>query len=177
MMVAGIIRQPRTQRPQNPSDMSVQSPEPPLLVGLRLDVYLSPQLLQTDRSFYHASLPRLVSKDVSHSRAPSLRKGYVVPPLITTPGSSATPSPLSPLRLPTYRAYHAPVFSNRDEKGFPSWPHASLSVSPLIPRHRPRPLLCRSRYKDAAFDCNKRLGPWNSPITRLQLRSLPLRPR
>src|SRR4030042_5809432 len=123
MMVAGIIRQPRTQRPQNPSDMTVQSPEPPLLVGLRLDVYLSPQLLQTDRSFYHASLPRLVSKDVSHSRAPSLRKGCVVPPLITTPGSSATPSPLSPLRLPTYRGLTTLL----------SFPTGTRRVSPVDP--------------------------------------------
>ena len=79
-------------------DMTIKSPEPPLLVGLRLDVYLSPQVLQTPGSLYHASLPPVLSKDVLRSRAPSLRPGYVVLAIVTTTGSSATLSPFRPLR-------------------------------------------------------------------------------
>ena len=66
-----------------------------------------------------------------------LRRGYVVLSIIATTDSSATLSPVGPLRRVTYRAYLAPAVSVRDEEGFPSLPHTCLSVSPLIPRHRP----------------------------------------
>src|SRR4029434_297514 len=35
--------------------MNIQTPKPPLLLGFRLTVYPSPQFLQCDGRFYHAS--------------------------------------------------------------------------------------------------------------------------
>src|SRR4030043_1319175 len=39
------------------ADMTVKSPKPPVLLGLRLPVYLSPQFLQSHGSFYYSPLP------------------------------------------------------------------------------------------------------------------------
>ena len=68
-------------------------------------------------SFFPTSPPK---KDLRYSRVPSLRSGCVVLTIFTTTDSSATLSPVSLLRLSTYKAYLAPDTSIRDEEGFPS---------------------------------------------------------
>ncbi len=66
------------------SHMDVQSPELPGRLGLRLDVYSPPQVLQFDGRICHLVLAFLVVGDFTNSRAPSLRGRYPASPLLRT---------------------------------------------------------------------------------------------
>ena len=66
------------------SHMDVQSPELPGRLGLRLDVYSPPQVLQIDGRLCHLVLAFLVVGDVTNSRAPSLHGRYPASTLLRT---------------------------------------------------------------------------------------------
>src|SRR3990172_8319152 len=112
------------------ADMTIQSPKTSIAcrsspwcisfssVPANLWKPLSFPRLSPSRAGFPASPPK---KDLRYSRAPSLRQGYAVLAISATTDSSATLSPVCPLRLSTYKAYLAPVVSSRDEEGFPSW--------------------------------------------------------
>jgi hypothetical protein len=125
-------------------------------------------------SFFPAS-PQ--SKDVRYSRAPSLRQGYAVLAIPATADSSATLSPVSALRHPTYSAYPCSCRFLQGRGGFPQLPPLlSIRVAAATPplfsslsasvgkRMLPSPII-------------ERLGQWYSSFTRLHLRSRELRPR
>ena len=108
-------------------------------------------------AFVISPLPSMLSEELQHSRAPSLRGRYPASSLLRT---RPTPSRLRPIsRVPGYTAYLAPPISRRDEEGFssclarpchravattpPEWvqPHQSVSADPccLRPSLRARP--------------------------------------
>ena len=153
------------------ADMTVKSPKPPVLLSLRLPVYLSPQFLQTvwkPLSFFPASPPL---KDLRYSRAPSLRQGCVVLAIFATTDSSATLSPVSAFRLSTYNAYPCSCRFLQGRGGFPQLiAHLSIRVAAATPP--PSFYLLASLGKRMLPSPKlKRLGQWNSSFTRLHLRS------
>ena len=70
--------------------MDVQSPKPPRLIGLRLQVHLPPQVLQTNGRLYHLTL---ASRVVGRSLAIGFLRSPVITRFIATTNPSATLSP------------------------------------------------------------------------------------
>lgn len=66
------------------TDMDVQPPEPPRRFSLRLDVYPSPQILQTTGRLCHLVLASHVAEVIANSRAPLLHRRYPASPLVRT---------------------------------------------------------------------------------------------
>src|SRR5271157_1789632 len=64
--------------------MDIQSPELPGRLGLRLDVYSPPQVLQIDGRLCHLVLAFLMVGDFTNSRAALLRRRYSASSLIRT---------------------------------------------------------------------------------------------
>ena len=65
--------------------MNEQSPEPPCLIRLRLQVYLPSQVLQTDGRFYHFAPASPCCQKIINSRAPLLTRRYPSSSLVRTP--------------------------------------------------------------------------------------------
>ena len=76
------------------TDMSVQSPKPPFLVRLRLQVYLPSQILQTNGRLYHLVPASQCCRKIVNSRVPLLLGRY--------PGSSLIRTHPPPSRLSIY---------------------------------------------------------------------------
>src|SRR5271166_3746931 len=64
--------------------MDIESPEPPGRLGLRLDVYSPPQVLQIHGRLCHLVLAFLMIRDATSSRAPLLHGYYSASPLLRT---------------------------------------------------------------------------------------------
>src|SRR5271157_3612662 len=71
--------------------MDIESPEPPGRLGLRLDGYSPPQVLQNDGRLCHLVLAFLVVGHFANSRAASLHGRY---PASTLPRTHPSPSRL-----------------------------------------------------------------------------------
>jgi hypothetical protein len=91
--------------------------------------------------------------------------------MTTNADSSATLLPVSPLRLPTYRAYLSSLCFHKGQGGFPQLlSHLSIRVAAATPP--PSSYLLASIGKRVLSSPTlKRLSQWNSSFTRLHLRS------
>jgi hypothetical protein len=145
-------------------------------ISLHLAVYLSPQFLQIHGSFYHSPLPLLHRK--IQGTAEPLRSGKVMLSL---------PSPLlrthpPPSRLSVHFASRLiePTCSCRFRQGRGGLPQLIAHLSTRVAADTPPPppylsaSVCKGILPSPTF---KRLGQWNSSLTRLLLRSRKLRPR
>ncbi len=120
------------------ADVNVQSPKPPGLVGLRLQVNLPPQVLQTDGRLCHLTL---ASRVVGRSLALGLLRSPVITRFIATANPSATLSssanfPGSPVIWPTLLRQ----FLGGTRRVSPVARHVLATVLSLSPRRSEMPL-------------------------------------
>ena len=97
------------------------------LFGLRLPIYLSPQVLQTDGRFCHFVPASHLGESFSNSKAPSLHRRYPASMLLQAPPSPSRLSPHFPV-FPVIESTLLREISSRDEEGF--------SSCLACPRHR-----------------------------------------
>ena len=156
------------------ADVNIQSPKPPGLVGLRLQVNLPPQVLQTDGRLYHLAL---ASRVVGRSLAIGLLRSPVITRFIATTNPSATLSssanfPGPPVIWPTLLRQ----FLGGTRRASPVAQHVLATVLSLPPRRSdtsPQPACgasCCLRPTDRG------LGLRGYSLSGPPLRSLSLRP-
>src|SRR5262245_13716281 len=112
--------------------MYIETPKPPLHLGFRLTVYLSPQFLQFNGRLYHPSLPHLAVERIKLSMAPSLQSHYSPSSLLRATPPSCCLRPLSCVH--SYRTYLVPGISPRGIQDFSSFCRLPVTVSPPLPR-------------------------------------------
>src|SRR5712691_3966366 len=157
------------------ADVNVQAPEAPRRFSLRLDVYLSSQVLQCHGRLCHLAPASHIVERCTHSRVPLLGGRYPASLLLRT---HPPPSRLPPLSRFS-RLYGVPCsasFRDGTRRASPVAQRVLATVPPL-----PTPpkwagtlaSVCRPILPSPRFH---RLGLRGFALSRLHLRSLPLRP-
>ena len=118
--------------------------------SLRLEVYPSPQVLQTDGRLCHVAPASRVAEGIAEQQGPFAPRRLIR--FLATTGPSETLSPSAAFPRRGYTAYLAPLISQRDEEGF-----SSCSTRPLSPCRRYHPagriqLVSQTALDPAAFN-------------------------
>jgi hypothetical protein len=155
--------------------MNIQSPKPPCLIRLRLQIYLPSQVLQSNRRLYHFVPASQCCRKIVNSRVPLLPGRY--------PGSSLIRTHPPPSRLSTHFPLFTVIESTLLQKFLPGARRASpvaryalVTVLSLPPR-RSELAISTSFWLimlPSPYRCG--LGLWGFSLSGPPVRSLSLRP-